>query len=158
MSVSDSATRTRRAKPSSHRAKRFVLKSRTENDASKKGIVENKRLRHALAVIKAKQKHQLDVKILTNSEKVGYKKRTRPAYGPHCEVEDRLACERIKLSLIGHYFRDESLPILIPLCRRKFANSFLPKRNARGFCGSDPMFGSLQGSPQISTWWKDEPR
>jgi hypothetical protein len=49
-------------------------------------IVENKRLRHALAVVKAKQEHRLDVKVMTNSEKVAYKKRPRPIYGPDFEV------------------------------------------------------------------------
>jgi hypothetical protein len=38
-------------------------------------IVENKRLRHALSIVKAKQDQKIDVKVLTNSEKVGYKKR-----------------------------------------------------------------------------------
>jgi transposase len=57
-------------------------------------IVENKRLRHALSVVRTKQEQTLEVKIMTNSEKVGYKKRPRPAYGTHCEVGiDSLARE-----------------------------------------------------------------
>ncbi|HMF54414.1 MAG TPA: hypothetical protein VK593_08700, partial [Edaphobacter sp.] len=57
-------------------------------------IVENKRLRHALSVVRAKQEQKLEVKIMTNSEKVGYKKHPRPAYGTHCEMGiDSLASE-----------------------------------------------------------------
>lgn len=57
-------------------------------------IVENKRLRHALSIVKAKQDQKIDVKILTNSEKLGYKKRPRPVYGPGFEAGiDSLANE-----------------------------------------------------------------
>jgi transposase len=45
-------------------------------------IVENKRLGHALALVKAQQDIKLTTKIMTNSEKDGYKKRGRRAYGP----------------------------------------------------------------------------
>ena len=62
-------------------------------------IVENKRLRHALAVVKAKQEHRLDVKIMTNSEKVAYKKRPRPIYGPDFEVTIDSLAKRTKFSL-----------------------------------------------------------
>lgn len=44
-------------------------------------VVENKRLRHALSVVRTKQEQKLAVKIMTNSEKIGYKKRPRPSYG-----------------------------------------------------------------------------
>ncbi len=39
------------------------------------GIVENKRLGHALAIVKAQQDLKLTTKVLTNREKTGYKKR-----------------------------------------------------------------------------------
>ena len=45
-------------------------------------IVENKRLGHALALVKAQQDHPLATKVMTNSEKTGYKKNSRAIYGP----------------------------------------------------------------------------
>ncbi len=45
-------------------------------------VVENKRLGHALAIVKAQQDQKLEAKVLTNSEKTGYKKRPRNLYGP----------------------------------------------------------------------------
>ena|GEM_PF-1510555 len=45
-------------------------------------IVENKRLRHALATVKAQQDIKRLPKIMTNSEKIGYKRRPRQVYGP----------------------------------------------------------------------------
>ena len=45
-------------------------------------IVENQRLGHALAVVKAQQDLKQETKVLTNSEKTGYKKRPRQVYGP----------------------------------------------------------------------------
>ena len=45
-------------------------------------IVENKRLGHALTVVKAQQDLKLATKVLTNSEKTGYKKNPRAIYGP----------------------------------------------------------------------------
>jgi hypothetical protein len=51
-------------------------------------IVENKRLGHALAMVKAQQDLRLATKVMTNSEKTGYKKRRGTpvapvaAYGP----------------------------------------------------------------------------
>jgi transposase len=45
-------------------------------------IVENKRLGHALAVIKAQQDTSFTPKVNTNSQKLGYQKRGRNAYGP----------------------------------------------------------------------------
>ena len=45
-------------------------------------IVENKRLSHALTLVKAQQDLKLATKVLTNSEKTGYKKNPRAIYGP----------------------------------------------------------------------------
>src|ERR1700726_4197436 len=45
-------------------------------------IVENKRLGHTLALIKAQQDSHFEVKIKTNSEKGEYQKRGRQIYGP----------------------------------------------------------------------------
>jgi hypothetical protein len=44
-------------------------------------IVENKRLRHALAVVKAKQEQDKPITIMNNSEKIGYKKRPKKLCG-----------------------------------------------------------------------------
>lgn len=44
-------------------------------------IVENKRLGHALTIVKARQDLKLTTKIMTNSEKTGYKKNPRSVYG-----------------------------------------------------------------------------
>jgi hypothetical protein len=45
-------------------------------------IVENKRLRHALTTVKAQQDTKHLPKIMTNSDKGGYKKNPRRIYGP----------------------------------------------------------------------------
>ena len=45
-------------------------------------VGENKRLGHALAVVKAQQDVKHQPKIRTNSEKLGYQKRGRQFYGP----------------------------------------------------------------------------
>ena len=45
-------------------------------------IVENKRLGHALAIVKVQQDLKRTTKVMTNSEKTGYKKRPRQVYGP----------------------------------------------------------------------------
>ena len=45
-------------------------------------IVENKRLSHALATVKAQQDIKHEPKIMTNSDKGGYKKNPRRVYGP----------------------------------------------------------------------------
>lgn len=45
-------------------------------------IVENKRLGHALALIKAQQDKYFETKVKTNSEKGEYQKRGRQIYGP----------------------------------------------------------------------------
>ncbi len=52
-------------------------------------IVENKRLRHALATVKAQQDIKRLPEILTNSDKNGYKKRPRQVYGP--DYKEKLA-------------------------------------------------------------------
>src|SRR5277367_4096638 len=48
-------------------------------------IVENKRLGHALAIVKAQQDLKQTTKIMNNSEKTGYKKSPRRVYGPNYE-------------------------------------------------------------------------
>ena len=45
-------------------------------------VIENKRLGHALSIVKAQQDLKRETKVLTNSEKTGYKKRPRNLYGP----------------------------------------------------------------------------
>lgn len=50
---------------------------------SQTAVVENKRLGHALSLVKAQQDVKREVKVLTNSEKDGYKKRPRQIYGPN---------------------------------------------------------------------------
>ena len=52
-------------------------------------IVENKRLSHALTLVKAQQDLKLPTKVMTNSEKDGYKKRPRIIYGPDFDEETR---------------------------------------------------------------------
>ena len=48
-------------------------------------VVENKRLGHALALVKAQQDAKYQPRIKTNSEKGGYKKTPRRVYGPDFE-------------------------------------------------------------------------
>ncbi len=50
-------------------------------------VVENKRLGHALAVVKAQQDVNRMPTVMTNSEKGGYKKRPRQVYGPDYKPE-----------------------------------------------------------------------
>jgi hypothetical protein len=45
-------------------------------------IVENKRLGHTLALIKAQQDSHFEVKLKTDSDKGEYQKRGRQIYGP----------------------------------------------------------------------------
>jgi hypothetical protein len=52
-------------------------------------IVENKRLGHALALVKAQQDLKLATRVMTNSEKSGYRKRPRTVYG----TEQRLTLQ-----------------------------------------------------------------
>ena len=44
-------------------------------------IVENERLGHALSIIKAQQDLRRFAKVMTNSEKIGYKKGPKTVYG-----------------------------------------------------------------------------
>src|ERR1700688_289013 len=50
-------------------------------------VVENKRLGHALATVKAQQDIKHMPKVMTNSDKIGYKKRPRQVYGPDYKKE-----------------------------------------------------------------------
>ena len=45
-------------------------------------VVENKRLGHALSIVKAQQDLKQRTRVLTNSEMTGYTKRPRQVYGP----------------------------------------------------------------------------
>jgi transposase len=54
-------------------------------------IVENKRLGHALALVKALQDVKYQPKVKTNSEKTGYKKDPRRVYGPDYEPKSAKA-------------------------------------------------------------------
>ena len=58
-------------------------------------IVENKRLSHALTIVKAQQDLKRETKVMTNSEKTGYKKDPRAIYGPDY-VEKRVRAPRWK--------------------------------------------------------------
>jgi hypothetical protein len=53
-------------------------------------IVENKRLGHALAVVKAQQELRRTPKVMTNSEKTGYRKRARIVNAPSLVLRDAL--------------------------------------------------------------------
>ena len=53
-------------------------------------IVENKRLGHALAVVKAQQDLRHTPKVMTNSEKTGYRKRARMVNAPPLALSDAL--------------------------------------------------------------------
>lgn len=50
-------------------------------------IIENKRLGHALVLVKAQQDVKHETKVRTNSEKTGYKKLGRRVYGPDYQAE-----------------------------------------------------------------------
>jgi hypothetical protein len=51
--------------------------------------VENKRLGHALKIVKAQQEIQRSPEVMTNSTKGGYKKHPRQVYGP--DYREKLA-------------------------------------------------------------------
>jgi hypothetical protein len=53
-------------------------------------IVENKRLGHALAVVKAQHDLRRTPKVMTNSEKTGYRKRARIVNAPSLVPRDAL--------------------------------------------------------------------
>ena len=55
---------------------------RKDQRVSHTAIVENKRLSHALTLVKAQQDLKQATKVMTNSEKTGYKKNPRAIYGP----------------------------------------------------------------------------
>ena len=50
------------------------------NESTHTAIVENKRLGHALALVKAQQDLRLATRVMTNSEKGDYRKRPRKIY------------------------------------------------------------------------------
>jgi hypothetical protein len=52
-------------------------------------VVENKRLSHALSIVKAQQDMKRETKVMTNSEKTGYKKNPRAVYGPDFAAKTR---------------------------------------------------------------------
>ena len=54
-------------------------------------VVENKRLGHALTIIKAQQDVKREPKMQTNSEKIGYKKNPRQLYGPNYKPKNAAA-------------------------------------------------------------------
>src|SRR5277367_2459603 len=54
-------------------------------------IVENKRLGHVLAIVKAQQDRKHETRVMTNSEKLGYKKTPRRVYGPGFQPKPRPA-------------------------------------------------------------------
>ena len=61
-------------------------------------VVENKRLGHALAVIKAQQDTSFTPKVNTNSQKLGYQKRGRNVYGPdYIEPGTLIAQQQVEL-------------------------------------------------------------
>lgn len=61
-------------------------------------IVENKRLGHALSLVKAQQDLERETKVLTNSEKDGYKRRPRQVYGPDF-IEKPLASKAVEMTV-----------------------------------------------------------
>ena len=72
-------------RPLEVRWKQHVLPYRVfskDQRVSHTAIVENKRLGHALALVKAQQDLIRETKVMTNSEKTGYKKDPRAIYGP----------------------------------------------------------------------------
>ena len=61
-------------------------------------IVENKRLGHALSLVKVQQELKRETKVLTNSQKGGYKKRPRLVYGPNF-IEKPLAPKTVEMTV-----------------------------------------------------------
>jgi len=66
-----------------------LSQSSAKTNVSVTAIVENKRLRHALATVNAQQDTKRLPEIMTNSDKNGYKKRPRQVYGP--DYKEKLA-------------------------------------------------------------------
>ena len=54
-------------------------------------VVENKRLSHALTIIKAQQDVKREPKVQTSSQKIGYKKNPRQLYGPNYKPKSAAA-------------------------------------------------------------------
>jgi hypothetical protein len=59
----------------------------SKDRVSHTAIVENKRLGHALSIVKAQQDLRQTTKVMTNSEKTGYKKHPRHVYGPESNMK-----------------------------------------------------------------------
>ena len=70
-------------------------------------IVENKRLGHALALVKAQQDLKHAPKVMTNSEKTGYRKRPRKVYDPEHQLNLQPAQKAVEVPLFprcrGHF-------------------------------------------------------
>lgn len=81
----------------------FAVFSKDER-VSHTAIIENKRLGHALAVIKAQQDTRFTPKVNTNSRKDGYQKRGRQIYGPDyvAKIPVKSAKERPTPSPVEH--------------------------------------------------------
>ncbi|MBB5061096.1 hypothetical protein HDF16_005832 [Granulicella aggregans] len=61
------------------------------NRAIHTAVVENKRLSHAVTIIKAQQDVKREPKVQTNSEKIGHKKNPRQLYGPNYKPNSAVA-------------------------------------------------------------------
>jgi len=61
-------------------------------------IVENKRLGHALFLIKAQQDVKHEPRVQTNSDKRGYRKRPRKLYGPEYEQPNSTPAETVEMT------------------------------------------------------------
>jgi hypothetical protein len=80
-------------------------------------IVENKRLGHALALVKAQQDLKYAPKVMTNSKKNGYRKTPRKGYGPETTVKDSKSTRMPSAATHGQkgwYVSDSDQRQLIP--------------------------------------------
>jgi len=80
-------------------------------------IVENKRLGHALALVKAQQDLKYAPKVMTNSEKNGYRKTPRKVYGPETTLKDSKPTSMFSAATHGQkglYVSDSDQRQLIP--------------------------------------------
>ncbi len=68
-------------------------------------IIENKRLSHALSIVKMHQDLKQATKVMTNSEKDGYQKRPRRVYGPDFVEKTRepAAVEMVEIAKSGDF-------------------------------------------------------
>jgi hypothetical protein len=74
-------------------------------------IVENKRVGHALSIIKAHQDIKRIQKVMTNSEKDRYKKRPRKVYGPtEIEIDSAFAKTAVEMTVWRKAWNDETAP------------------------------------------------